>query len=100
MAERTWAAWARQVDRDAREGRPARRPRTVVLKLKTAGFQSLTRSLSPPRPPADGEALAAIAHALLDRVALPATTRYRLVGVGLSNLAQADPQVDLFGSEG
>jgi DNA polymerase-4 len=66
-----------------------------VLKLKTSDFRVLTRSLSLPRPPVDGSALADTARGLLARVALPASTRYRLVGVGLSNLAH-DPQSDLF----
>jgi len=95
MAQRTWTAWERQRERDAREGRAPRRPRTVVLKLKTSDFRVLTRSLSLPRPPVDGSALADTARGLLARVALPASTRYRLVGVGLSNLAH-DPQSDLF----
>ncbi|HZX79409.1 MAG TPA: DNA polymerase IV, partial [Lysobacter sp.] len=91
-----WAAWLRQRERDAREGRPARRPRTVVLKLKTSDFRILTRSLTPARMPDDAAGLAAVADALRGRVALPPTTRYRLVGVGLSNLDEAGPQVDLF----
>ena len=95
MARRTWAAWTRQRERDAQDGRAPRRARTVVLKLKTADFRVLTRSLSPPRPPQDEAALVDTACALLARVALPASTRYRLVGVGLSNLAH-DPQSDLF----
>ena len=96
MAERTWAAWLRQRERDAREGRPARRPRTVVLKLKTSDFRILTRSLTPARMPGDAAALAALAVSLRERVALPASTRYRLIGVGLANLHEPGPQVDLF----
>ena len=59
--------------------------RTVVLKLKTAQFRILTRSLTPDAPPASLEQFSAIALSLLARVALPDATRYRLVGVGLSN---------------
>ena len=59
--------------------------RTVVLKLKTAQFRILTRSLTPGAPPATFEEFCAIALSLLSRVALPGSTRYRLVGVGLSN---------------
>jgi DNA polymerase-4 len=95
MAARTWAAWERQRERDVQEGRPPRQPRTIVLKLKTADFRILTRSLSPPRPPRAGQALADTACALLGRVDLSPATRYRLVGVGLANLAH-DPQADLF----
>jgi DNA polymerase-4 len=96
MAAKTWAAWLRQRERDEREQRPPRRARTVVLKLKTSDFRILTRSLTPPRVPADAAALAQVAQALCERVALPASTRYRLVGVGLANLGEAGPQVELF----
>ncbi|GAB2511644.1 DNA polymerase IV [Lysobacter humi (ex Lee et al. 2017)] len=95
MAARTWAAYVRQCERDVREGRPPRRARTVVLKLKTSGFQILTRSLTPSRAPGDAAALAATARALLARVAPAPGTRYRLVGVGLSNLLEVR-QCDLF----
>ncbi len=95
MAARTWAAWERQCARDAQESRLPRRARTVVLKLKTADFRILSRSLSPPRAPATPDALADIACALLARVAMPEATRYRLVGVGLANLG-VDPQAELF----
>ncbi|WP_202839351.1 DNA polymerase IV [Luteimonas saliphila] len=72
---------------------------TVVLKLKTAQFRILTRSLTPEAPPGGCEPFTAIALALLDRVDLPADTRYRLVGVGLSNFRDAEdaaPQPGLF----
>ncbi|OZI74522.1 DNA polymerase IV [Bordetella genomosp. 12] len=74
--------------------------RTVVLKLKTDRFRILTRSQTLLQPPSSAQALAAIARLLCDRVELPAHTRYRLAGVGMSNFA--DPldsarQPDLFG---
>jgi DNA polymerase IV len=59
--------------------------RTVVLKLKTSDFQVVSRSLTPPVPPATPGEFARIAIGLLDRVDLPARTRYRLAGVGLAN---------------
>jgi DNA polymerase-4 len=96
MAARTWDAYLRQRAREVAEGRPPRQPRTVVLKLKTARFRILTRSLTPPRPPDDGATLARMACALLGRVCADAATRYRLVGVGLANLAASGPQEDLF----
>lgn len=74
-AERTWVV-ATKSDRIGR---------TVVLKLKTSDFQSITRSLTPPTHPTSLDDLHALAMQLLERVDLPATTRYRLVGVGLSN---------------
>ncbi|WP_411833742.1 DNA polymerase IV [Pseudoxanthomonas mexicana] len=74
LAGKTWQA-TRRTERIGR---------TVVLKLKTAQFRTLTRSLTPDRPPASEEELRAIALALRDRVDLPADTLYRLVGVGVS----------------
>lgn len=74
-------------------------PRTVVLKLKTRDFRILTRSHTPPVPPASGEALAAIALWLRERVGRPPGSLYRLVGVGLANFHEPDgrlPQADLF----
>jgi DNA polymerase IV len=79
LAEKVWAASRKET----------RIPRTVVLKLKTAEFQILTRSLTPLVPPATGEELAAMALALRDRVHLDAAQRFRLVGVGLSNFREA-----------
>ncbi len=67
---------------------------TVVLKLKTADFRTLTRSFTGDEPPASPEELIARALSLRERVELPAQTRYRLVGVGLSgdNVAQQPRQ--------
>ncbi|MEW5836445.1 MAG: DNA polymerase IV [Pseudomonadota bacterium] len=90
LAEKTWAGHQREAGRVAR---------TVVLKLKTAQFQTLTRSLTPATRPASAQELADIACALRARVDLPADTRYRLVGVGLSGFIDADDdatQPDLF----
>lgn len=73
--------------------------RTVVLKLKTSDFHILTRSHTPPLPPQSALELADIAVTLRERVTLPPTTRYRLVGVGLSNFRDTDEvlaQSDLF----
>lgn len=80
LAERTWAAMQRH----------GRLGRTVVLKLKTAQFRILTRSLTPERPPASARELVEIAQALVQRVQLPADTRYRLVGVGVSGFGESD----------
>jgi DNA polymerase-4 len=76
--------------------------RTVVLKLKTADFHTLTRSLTPALRPGSARELADIACALRERVERPAGTRYRLVGVGLSGFVDADSyaaQRDLFGPD-
>lgn len=64
--------------------------RTVVLKLKTREFRILTRSLSPAMMPHSADELAELALALRERVQLPDSTRYRLVGVGISNFQEAD----------
>src|SRR5690606_23489731 len=90
LAEKTWNA----------SRRAGRAGHTVVLKLKTAQFRILTRSLTLERPPASAAELGELACALRARVALPADTRYRLVGVGLSGFRDAEevaPQGDLFG---
>ncbi len=81
LAERVWTQAARE----------SRRPRTVQLKLKTADFQTLTRSQSPERMPDSATALAEAALALRDRVDLPPRTRYRLVGVGLAQFEDEAP---------
>ena len=61
---------------------------TVVLKLKTSEFRILTRSHTPAAAPASQAELASIAQGLLSRVELGRDTRYRLVGVGLSNFRE------------
>lgn len=76
-----------------------REARTVVLKLKTAEFKTLTRSLTPPVPPQSADELAGLAWRLSERVDLPQQTRYRLVGLGLSgfvDVLEAGWQADLF----
>jgi len=65
---------------------------TVVLKLKTSEFRTITRSHTPAGPPASEAELAGIALALLARVELAPDTRYRLAGVGLSNFREADEE--------
>lgn len=82
LAEKVWQA---SVDN-------ARRARTVVLKLKTKEFHSLTRSLTPATPPSSYEELASIALSLRERVELGPTQLFRLVGVGLSNFQSDEEQ--------
>lgn len=97
LAEKTWAAHQREAS-----GEHGRVARTVVLKLKTADFHTLTRSLTPPQRPASSTELADIACALRERVERPPRTRYRLVGVGLAGFVDRDSyaaQSDLFGDE-
>jgi DNA polymerase-4 len=90
LAEKTWAGHQRERERVAR---------TVVLKLKTADFHTLTRSLTPATRPSSAQELADIACALRARVERPDDTRYRLVGVGLAGFVDRDSyaaQTDLF----
>jgi DNA polymerase-4 len=90
LAEKAWAGYQRERERMAR---------TVVLKLKTADFRTLTRSLTPSQRPRSAHELAEIACALRERVERPADSRYRLVGVGLSGFIDRDSyqaQADLF----
>ena len=66
--------------------------RTIVLKLKTANFRLRTRSTSLDAPTQLADRIFRTARAALKREA--DGTRFRLLGVGLSNLApaqQADP---------
>jgi DNA polymerase-4 len=90
-AARVWAAARRH----------GRAGRTVTLKLKTADFRVLTRRATPPHPPASAEELARLGVALLGRVELPETTRFRLAGLGLSNFPDddGDAQPLLFGDD-
>ncbi len=82
LAEKAWFA-------SRKESRIAQ---TVVLKLKTAEFRILTRSQTPPSPPASSEELAQLALSLLERVGADPGQRFRLVGVGLGNFR--DPTKD------
>ena len=94
LAQKTWAAHEREA-----QGAHGRLARTVVLKLKTSDFHTLTRSFTPATRPTSAAELADIACALRDRVERPASSRYRLVGVGLAGFVDADSfaaQSDLF----
>ncbi len=87
LAEKVWRA-----SRDN-----ARGAKTVVLKLKTKEFNSLTRSVTPSVPPSSCDELTTIALALRERVELGPKQLFRLVGVGLSNF-QLDAESPLFES--
>ena len=89
LADKVWAA-SRQ---------NARMARTIVLKLKTKEFTTLTRSLTPTVMPASMEEFANMAVSLCERVELGPARLFRLVGVGLSNF-QIEPgqSVPLFES--
>ena len=76
LAERVWMQVLRETERV---------PRTVVLKLKTSEFRSLTRSITPAEWPRDAAGLADLALSLKSRVELPERTRYRLAGIGVTH---------------
>lgn len=59
--------------------------RTIVLKLKTRQFATLTRSFTPPMMPESVEEFTRVAVSLRERVDLEPDQLYRLIGVGLSN---------------
>jgi DNA polymerase-4 len=80
LAEKVWTASRKET----------RIARTVVLKLKTAEFKILTRSLTPAEPVASCEELTVIALSLRQRVNLSPSQRFRLIGVGLGNFR--DPE--------
>jgi DNA polymerase-4 len=75
LAEKVWSA----------SRKDTRTARTVVLKLKTSGFQIMTRSHTANAAPCSCEELTSIALSLRERVFADANQLYRLVGVGLSN---------------
>jgi DNA polymerase-4 len=81
LAEKVWTA-SRQ---------NARMARTVVLKLKTKEFHTITRSLTPPLMPTTLEEFANVALSLCERVELGPGRLFRLAGVGLANF-QAQPE--------
>jgi len=79
LAEKTWAGYLREEQRTAR---------TIVLKLKTSDFQTLTRSYTPETPTKTFDDFVAVAMQMREKVNLPAHTRYRLVGIGLTNFIE------------
>ena len=89
LAEKVWSS--------SREN--ARRARTVVLKLKTKEFNILTRSSTPPKPPASCDELTTIALSLRERVDFGPQQLFRLVGVGLSNFQMEEDMPPLISSE-
>lgn len=84
MAAKTWRA----AEKSGLSGR------TVVLKLKTSDFRILTRRSTLAHPVDNTETLATVACELLDRLNHHGQ-RYRLVGVGLSQLEAQSPQDSL-----
>ena len=90
LAEKVW--------KGSREN--ARSAKTVVLKLKTKEFSTITRSLTPPAPPSSCDELTAIALSLRERVEFGPQQLFRLVGVGLSNFQIEEVSALLVQQEG
>jgi DNA polymerase-4 len=87
LADKVWAA----------SHQNTRMARTVVLKLKTKEFNTLTRSITPPVMPTSLEEFASLALSLCERVELGSGQLFRLVGVGLSNFqVEAESNSPLF----
>ncbi|HWD39117.1 MAG TPA: DNA polymerase IV [Fimbriimonas sp.] len=80
LGERVWQAACNE----------ERVARTVVLKLKSSSFEIFTRSHTPGTPVSSGDELVEIALWLQERTGLDPNLKYRLVGVGLSNFADAE----------
>jgi DNA polymerase-4 len=87
LAEKVWTASRANV----------RQARTIVLKLKTREFATLTRSLTPTQMPNSAIELAELAISLFDRVELGPSQLFRLAGVGLSNF-QIEAELPLLAS--
>jgi DNA polymerase-4 len=90
------AQWIREQCEKLWESLEARglRGRTVNVKLRTPRFETATRQLTPPEPPSSAGELAEIAVALLAKFAFAPETRYRLVGVGVSNFDEDGDEED------
>ena len=73
--------------------------RTVVLKLRTADFRRLTRSRTLPAATQTARTLFAVSREML--AAEVGRAAYRLIGVGLADLAEVETAAtDLFGGDG
>jgi DNA polymerase-4 len=100
------AAWLRDQAHSLWETLAAKKlvGRTVTIKLRNAKFETATRQITPPSPPASGDDLVRIAEELLPKFAFGAEARYRLAGIGLSNFVGEEEDTEeeeptLFGRE-
>ena len=84
LAEKVWLSSRKE----------SRVPHTVVLKLKTAEFNILTRSHTAASPPSSCDEFTDIALSLLSRVHLRPEQKFRLVGVGLANFRDSTDAAD------
>ena len=77
------------------------RARTVQIKLRLSDFTTFTRQRTLPAASDDADEIATTALSLLREQCRPAR-RFRLIGVGVSNLeaAQAAMQLSMFSADG
>ena len=71
----------------------------MTLKLKTSDFRTITRRMTPDRPPSSASEIAGFALGLLEEFLPDEAIRFRLLGVGISNFPdpdEDDPQGALF----
>ena len=97
VASNTWIRYQAEMLRS-----PNRFARTAFLKLKTADFEMINRSLTFDSGPESLSGLMDTVCTLVGKVNRPEHTRYRLIGVGLANFQQAEDVVqhDLFPASG
>lgn len=80
--------------------------RTVTVKLRTGKFETATRQLTPATLPENAEELGRIGVELLSKFPFPETSRFRLVGIGMSNFLDEDEdeepkaELELFRGDG
>ncbi len=77
-------------------GRKKVAARSVTLKLKTADFRIITRSLTYSSPLPDSVALLQAAHTLLARVPPQTDDAFRLIGIGVGHLTPEGQQRQLW----
>ncbi len=96
LEDRLWPCCEKVATRARADGFAGR---VVVLKLRTADFRRLTRSRTLPAPTQTARTLFAVAREML--AAEVGAAAYRLIGVGLTELAEAEASnADLFGRDG
>ncbi|MGZ8362546.1 MAG: DNA polymerase IV [Caulobacteraceae bacterium] len=92
LEDELWPLCEKVAGRMRREGLSGR---AVVLKLKTAGFRILTRRRTLAVPTQTAKTLFQVGRELL-AAETKAGVEYRLIGIGLSDLAEASAAEDLF----
>jgi DNA polymerase-4 len=68
--------------------------RTVTVKLRAGDFRTETRRITLPEPIASGVELFKVGQQLLGRFSFAPATRYRLLGIGLSNFTERTEEAE------